>query len=334
MFNKPFKWCDEGIGEEKVAMPKPEKVRMVQELVEKLRRCKGLVVTTYMGLDAGQMAVLRRQLKGQGVEFKVIKNTLFARALAQVGFDGDLARRLRGPLAIAVGYDDPVIAVKAIHQLRKDYEALSLLWGIVEGQVYEGAQLEALATLPTRDEMMTEVLGALFSPLYGLLGLLDTMLWQLTAVLEAVLKARLETPEEGGSEMAVVSPKVQELVEVIKGMTLLELKQLLDALKEEFGITGIAAPVAVAAPSGAAAPAAEAPAVEEKTEFKVILKAAGEQKLQVIKAVREVIPGLGLKEAKDLVEQAPSVLKDGVSKEEAQKIKEKLEAVGATVEIQ
>jgi len=334
MFNKPFKWCDEGFREEGVAMPKPEKVRMVQEFVEKLRRCKGLVVTTYMGLDAGQMATLRRQLKGQGVEFKVIKNTLFARALAQVGFDGDLAQRLRGPLAIAVGYDDPVIAVKAIHQLRKDYEALSLLWGIVEGQVYEGAQLEALATLPTRDEMMKEVLGALFSPLYGLLGLLDTMLWQLTAVLEAVLKARLETPDEGGSEMAVVSPKVQELVEVIKGMTLLELKQLLDALKEEFGITGIAAPVAVAAPSGVAAPAAEAPAVEEKTEFKVILKAAGEQKLQVIKAVREVIPGLGLKEAKDLVEQAPSVLKDGVSKEEAQKIKEKLEAVGATVEIQ
>jgi len=74
--------------------------------------------------------------------------------------------------------------------------------------------------------------------------------------------------------------------------------------------------------------------VEEKTEFKVILKAAGDQKLQVIKAVREVVPGLGLKEAKELVESVPSVLRDGVSKEEAQAIKEKLEAVGATVEIQ
>ncbi|MFN4179451.1 MAG: 50S ribosomal protein L7/L12 [Armatimonadota bacterium] len=127
--------------------------------------------------------------------------------------------------------------------------------------------------------------------------------------------------------------KVQELFEALKGLTLLELKQLADMFKEEFGVTA-AAPVAVAA-APTAAPTAEAVApVEEKTEFKVILKAAGDQKLQVIKAVREVVPGLGLKEAKDLVEGAPSVLRESVSKEEAQKIKEKLEAVGATVEIE
>ncbi|MCS7264341.1 MAG: 50S ribosomal protein L7/L12 [Armatimonadetes bacterium] len=131
--------------------------------------------------------------------------------------------------------------------------------------------------------------------------------------------------------MAATS-KVQELFEALKGLTLLELKQLTDLFKEEFGVTA-AAPVAVAA-APAAAPAAEATtAVEEKTEFKVILKSAGDQKLQVIKTVREVVPGLGLKEAKDLVEGAPSVLREGISKDEAQKIKEKLEAVGATVEI-
>jgi large subunit ribosomal protein L7/L12 len=127
------------------------------------------------------------------------------------------------------------------------------------------------------------------------------------------------------------STKVQELFEALKGLTLLELKQLADMFKEEFGVTA-AAPVAVAA-APTAAPVAETVTVEEKTEFKVILKAAGDQKLQVIKAVREVVPGLGLKEAKDLVESAPSVIREGVSKEEAQKIKEKLEAVGATVEI-
>jgi|FaiFalFF_MnMetaG_3_1042247.scaffolds.fasta_scaffold04106_2 large subunit ribosomal protein L7/L12 len=315
-------------------MKKAEKEKVVQDFAEKLRRCQGLVVTTYMGLDAGQMATLRKQLKGQGVEFRVIKNTLFARALEKVGFDGELQKRLKGPLAIAVGYDDPLTAVKALHQLRKDYEVLSLLWGIVEGTVYEGGQLEALASLPSREQMMAEVLQALLAPLSGLVSLPILMLWELTAVLDAVIQKRQETDKEGGSEMAAVTPKVQELVDAIKGMTLMELKQLLDVLKEEFGITGIAAPVAVAAPS-AAAPAAEAPAaVEEKTEFKVILKAVGDQKLQVIKAVREVVPGLGLKEAKDLVEQTPSVLREGVSKEEAQKIKEKLEAVGATVEIE
>jgi large subunit ribosomal protein L7/L12 len=315
-------------------MKKAEKEKVVQDFAEKLRRCQGLVVTTYMGLDAGQMATLRKQLKGQGVEFRVIKNTLFARALEKVGFDGELQKRLKGPLAIAVGYDDPLMAVKALHQLRKDYEVLSLLWGIVEGTVYEGGQLEALASLPSREQMMAEVLQALLAPLSGLVSLPILMLWELTAVWDAVIQKRQETAKEGGSEMAAVTPKVQELVDAIKGMTLMELKQLLDVLKEEFGITGIAAPVAVAAPS-AAAPAAEAPAaVEEKTEFKVILKAVGDQKLQVIKAVREVVPGLGLKEAKDLVEQTPSVLREGVSKEEAQKIKEKLEAVGATVEIE
>ncbi|MGQ9462350.1 MAG: 50S ribosomal protein L7/L12 [Candidatus Fervidibacter sp.] len=132
--------------------------------------------------------------------------------------------------------------------------------------------------------------------------------------------------------MAATS-KVQELFEALKGLTLLELKQLTDLFKEEFGVTA-AAPVAVAAaPTAVSAAEVSAPA-EEKTEFKVTLKSAGDQKLQVIKAVREVVPGLGLKEAKDLVEGAPSVLKEGVSKEEAQKIKEKLEAVGATVEIE
>lgn len=123
------------------------------------------------------------------------------------------------------------------------------------------------------------------------------------------------------------------MFEALKGLTLLELKQLVDLFKEEFGVTAAVPVAAAAAPT--AAPAAEAAAaVEEKTEFKVILKAVGDQKLQVIKAIREVVPGLGLKEAKDLVESAPSVVREGVSKEEAQKIKEKLEAVGATVEIE
>ncbi|MCX7777197.1 MAG: 50S ribosomal protein L7/L12 [Armatimonadota bacterium] len=131
-----------------------------------------------------------------------------------------------------------------------------------------------------------------------------------------------------------VSEKVRTLFEEIKGLTLIEAKQLYELLKEEFGIT--AAPVAaVAAPVAAGiAPAAEAqPAVAEKTEFDVILQAVGEQKIQVIKVLREVIPGLGLKEAKELVEGAPKLVKEGVSKEEAEQIKEKLEAAGAKVEI-
>ena len=111
----------------------------------------------------------------------------------------------------------------------------------------------------------------------------------------------------------------------IETMTVLELANLVKALEERFGVTA----AAVAAPAGAA-PAA---AVEEQTEFDVILVEAGAAKLNVIKAVRELVSGLGLKEAKDMVDGAPKAIKEGATKEEAQKIKEKLEAAGAKVEI-
>ncbi len=123
----------------------------------------------------------------------------------------------------------------------------------------------------------------------------------------------------------------EELFESIKGMTVMDLAWLVKQLQTEFGISA-AAPVAVAAPAagGAAAPAAAAE--EEKTEFSVVLKEVGPNKINVIKAVREVTT-LGLKEAKELVESAPKPVKEGVNKKEATDIKGKLEAAGATVEL-
>ena len=126
------------------------------------------------------------------------------------------------------------------------------------------------------------------------------------------------------------SEKVAQLIAAIKGMTVLELAELVKAVEEEFGVKA-AAPV-VAAAAGAAAPQAAAAPVEEKTTFNVVLKEVGAQKLQVIKVVRSFTE-LGLKEAKDLVESAPKPVKQGVPKEEADKIKKELEAVGATVEL-
>ena len=119
----------------------------------------------------------------------------------------------------------------------------------------------------------------------------------------------------------------EEFINAIKGMTVIELMDLVKALEAEFGVSA-AAPVAAA---GAAA-AAPAEAAEEKTEFDVVLKDAGAEKIKVIKEVR-AITGLGLKEAKEAVEGTPKTLKEGVSKEDAQKIKEQLEKVGAVVEI-
>ena len=123
----------------------------------------------------------------------------------------------------------------------------------------------------------------------------------------------------------MATEKTMNILEEIKALTILELADLVKALEEEFGVS--AAPVAVAA-----APAGDAPAAEEKTEFDVILTAAGDGKLAVIKAVRE-ITGLGLKEAKDLVEGAPKEIKTGIAKAEAEEIKNALTAAGATVEI-
>jgi large subunit ribosomal protein L7/L12 len=120
----------------------------------------------------------------------------------------------------------------------------------------------------------------------------------------------------------------EEFIAEIEKMSVLELNDLVKALEEKFGVSAAAAVVAAPAAGGAAAPVAE-----EKTEFDVILKDAGSEKIKVIKVVREVISGLGLKEAKDLVEGAPKTVKEGASKEEAEKIKAKFAEVGATIEI-
>ena len=124
----------------------------------------------------------------------------------------------------------------------------------------------------------------------------------------------------------MASEKINAIVEEIKALTILELNELVKAVEEEFGVSA-AAPVGVVAAAGAAAPA-----VEEKTEFDVILKSAGANKLAVIKVVRE-ITGLGLKDAKDLVEAAPKAIKEGVSKDEADALQKQLAESGAEIEV-
>jgi large subunit ribosomal protein L7/L12 len=127
--------------------------------------------------------------------------------------------------------------------------------------------------------------------------------------------------------------KVPQLIEMIEGLTVTELAELVKALKDKFGVTGPAFVAAGPAPTGAAAGAAAAEAkAEEKTEFNVTLASVGDKKIQVLKELRAVTQ-LGLKEAKDIIDKAPSVIKENATKEEADKIKAKLEEVGAKVEI-
>jgi large subunit ribosomal protein L7/L12 len=131
----------------------------------------------------------------------------------------------------------------------------------------------------------------------------------------------------------MASEKIAKIAEEIQGLSLLEASELVKLLEEKLGVSA-AAPVAVAAIAGAPAAGGAAPAAaEEKTEFDIVLKDAGSQKIPVIKVIREIVSGLGLKEAKDLVESAPTAVKKGATKEEAAEAKKKLEEVGATVEI-
>jgi large subunit ribosomal protein L7/L12 len=127
----------------------------------------------------------------------------------------------------------------------------------------------------------------------------------------------------------MASEKIDALIEQVSNLTVLELSELVHALEEKFGVSA-AAPVAVAAGPVAAAPAE---AAEEKTEFDVVMTSFGAEKIKVIKAVREIISGLGLAEAKALVEGIPAKIKEAVSKDEAEEIKKKLEEVGAAVEL-
>jgi len=143
-------------------------------------------------------------------------------------------------------------------------------------------------------------------------------------------EAKVEEKKEKKTDKARTG-KVSELLDAVKRLSVIELAELVKAMEEEFGVSAQAA-VAVAGPGMAAGPGQAAAQAEEKTTFQVILASSGDKKIQVIKEVRTVT-NLGLKEAKDLVEGAPKLVKDGASKEEAEKIKQVLEAAGAKVEI-
>ena len=147
---------------------------------------------------------------------------------------------------------------------------------------------------------------------------------------KAEKEAVSKQPAPTKKEKVKVSPAIEEIMAAIKKMTVLELAELVKAFETEFGVS--AAPVVAAAAPAAVSAEAAGPAAEEQTEFSVILKEIGANKINVIKAVREVTT-LGLKESKDLVESAPKPVREGINKEEAAAIKDKLEAAGATAEI-
>ena len=309
-------------------MKKEAKTTAVAELAEMFGRAKLAILTESAGLPVNQVTALRRQLRAAKAEYKVVKNTLAARASNETTLAG-LKAHFKGPLGIVIGYDDPVLPTKVLRDFittEKREEKMRMTVGVLEGKVVQAADLVAVAKLPKKEILIAMLLSAMQGPARGLVYALSGLLSKFVRVISAI-----QDKKKGEGDMPATEGKLsqEELIKAIEGMSVLDLSELVKGLETRFGVSA-AAPVAMAAPAGGGAAAAPA---EEKTAFDVILaSASAEKKIQVIKVVRE-LTSLGLKEAKDLVEGAPKPVKTGVTKEEADAMKKKLEDGGAKVEI-
>jgi large subunit ribosomal protein L7/L12 len=308
-------------------MNKDEKATAVVELTETFGRARLAIVTESAGLSVNQVTELRKQLRGAKAEYMVVKNTLAVRASEGTILSG-VKTYLKGPTGLVIGYDDPVLPAKILRDFilaEKREQKIKITIGVLEGKVVQPAELAAVAKLPKKEVLIAMLLSAMQGPARGLVYTLSAVLSKFVRVIAAIGDKR-----KGEGDMSTTTAKLsqEELIKAIETMSVLDLAELVKGLETRFGVTA-AAPVAAAAPAGGGAAAA----VEEKTAFDVVLVSApADKKIQVIKVVRE-LTSLGLKEAKDLVEGAPKPVKTGVTKEECDTMKKKLEESGAKVEI-
>ena len=308
-------------------MNKDEKATAVAELTETFGRARLAIVTESAGLSVNQVTELRKQLRGAKAEYMVVKNTLAVRAAGGTILSG-VTTYLKGPTGLVIGYDDPVLPAKILQDFilaEKREQKIKITIGVLEGKLVQPAELAAVAKLPKKEVLIAMLLSAMQGPARGLVYTLSAVLSKFVRVIAAIQDKR-----KGEGDMSTTTTKLsqEELIKAIETMSVLDLAELVKGLETRFGVTA-AAPVAAAAPAAGGAAAA----VEEKTSFDVVLVSAPpDKKIQVIKVVRE-LTSLGLKEAKDLVEGAPKPVKTGVTKDECDTMKKKLEESGAKVEI-
>ncbi len=294
-------------------MKKEDKATAVAEFAEKFSRARLAILMESAGLPVSHVTELRKQLRAANAEYKVMKNTLAARAVDGTTLAG-IKAHFKGPLGVVIGYDDPVLPTKVLRDfiaVEKREEKVKITVGVLEGKVVQAAEIAAVAKLPKKEVLIAMLLSAMQGPARGLVYVLSGVLSKFVRIIAAI-----QDKKKGEGDMPATEGKISqdELIKAIEGMSVLELSELVKGLETRFGVT-------------AAAPA------EEKTAFDVVLASApADKKIQVIKVVRE-LTSLGLKEAKDLVEGAPKPVKTGVTKEEADAMKKKLEDGGAKVEI-
>lgn len=163
---------------------KPEKVKAVEELRDKFSRSKTAVLTDYRGLNVADITELRKKLRAQGIEFKVVKNTLTRIAIKD--FDYNLDEFLEGPTAVAFSYVDPVAPAKIIVDFAKAHKELEIKAGVVEGKVGGKDMIENLAKMPPKEELLAKAVGSIQAPLYGIVSVLQGPLRNLVYTLQAI----------------------------------------------------------------------------------------------------------------------------------------------------
>ena len=308
-------------------MPKPEKIAAVEEIREKLDSAKIAILTEFQGLDVAEMTELRKLFREANVEYKVYKNTLTRLAAHQLGLT-DVDEHLVGTTALAFSRDDLITPTKIVKDFSAKHQYFRIKAGILDKKMIASDDVVALANTPPREALLAMLMSAMQGPVVQLMFVLQSPMRDFLGVLKnlADQKGDESDSEKGGTEMAVTK---EEIIETIGNMSVLDVLAMVKDMEEQFGVSA-AMPMGAFAP--AQAEASQESEEEEQTEFSVMLMSSGLKKIQVIKEVRS-ITSLALKDAKALVDEAPSAVKEGVGKEEAEELKSRLEEAGATVEL-
>jgi len=311
--------------------PSVRNIESFSHLEELFGKSKIVLLTDFNGMSVATADVLRRECFKNNLRFHVAKNSVANLVLTRSGYAG-VDRYLTGQTGFYFGFGDPVLAIRTLSDFVRANKKPVIKGCLLDGRVYTPAEIEQIKNLPPREVLLAMVIGAISSPLNGIVNVMNEIVRSFVSVIDAIA-TQAESAPAGRDGLSSSGGSVQEIISAIEKMTVLELVELKKALEDKFGVSAAAPMMAGPMTMGtAAAPVAEEEAAVEQTEFDVILTSGGDKKVQVIKAIKE-LTGLGLKEAKELVDAAPKAIKTKVSNEEAMAAKAKIEEFGGQVDI-
>lgn len=314
----------------RAAKPAAKKVEAYEVLEDLTKDAKSILLTDFTKMTVAELDNLRFKCFQNQIKMRVAKNRIARLVLERLGYSG-FEQVLTGSTGFCIGFDDPILPIRLVMDFIKENDRPAIKGILMEGRYYNSEQAVELRNIPPREVLLAQVVGSIAAPLSGFVSTLNEILRSFVGVVDA-LAQKIESEAITKPGISATGGSVQNVIEAIEKMSVLELVELKKTLEEKFGVTA-AMPMAMPGMMMPSAAGTEAAAeVEEQTEFTVVLTSAGDKKIQVIKEVR-AITGLGLKEAKDLVDGAPKNVKEGVSKEEAMAIKAKIEEAGGQVDL-